>query len=93
MPIYQYKSSSSGCAVCREGIEVLQRLSDPPLTACPECGAELTRVISAPQVISGQSHVLREGHIAEHGFTQYRRVAKGKYEKTAGHGPATIGDE
>jgi hypothetical protein len=37
--------------------------------------------------------VLREGHLAKHGFTQYRKVGKGKYEKTAGKGPSTISDD
>ena len=93
MPIYEYAPTTDGCAVCRAGIERLQRLSDPPLAACPECNAPLQRVIGAPQVIAGQAHVLREGHLAKHGFTQYRKVGKGKYEKTAGKGPPTISDD
>jgi len=93
MPIYEYAPTAKGCSACRGGIEVLQRLSDPPLAACPTCGAPLERVLCAPQVVSGQGHVLREGHLAKHGFTQYRRVGKGKYEKTAGKGPPTISDD
>jgi putative FmdB family regulatory protein len=93
MPIYEYAPTTGGCAVCRAGIERLQRLSDPPLAACPECSAPLARVIGAPQVVAGQAHVLREGHLAKHGFTQYRKVGKGKYEKTAGKGPPTISDD
>lgn len=93
MPIYEYAPTTQGCPVCRAGIERLQRLSDPPLAECPACGAPLERVISAPQVIAGQAHVLREGHLAKHGFTQYRKVGKGKYEKTAGKGPAKLGDD
>jgi putative FmdB family regulatory protein len=90
MPIYKYMPTTGGCAQCRDGIERLQRLADAPLAACPECGAALERVIGAPQVVAGQSHVLRESHLAKHGFTQYRKVGKGKYEKTAGKGPDTI---
>jgi len=93
MPIYEYVPKDGGCATCREGIERLQRLSDPPLAECPDCGAPLQRVIGAPQVIAGQAHVLREDHVAKHGFTQYRKVGKGKYEKTAGKGPPTISDD
>jgi putative FmdB family regulatory protein len=33
MPIYAYK-----CADCGHEQEVLQKISDPPLTDCPECG-------------------------------------------------------
>jgi len=35
MPIYAYK-----CASCGHAKDVLQKLSDAPLTRCPECGAE-----------------------------------------------------
>jgi len=91
MPIYEYAASTTpGCATCRDGFERLQRLADAPVDVCPECGTPVHRVLSAPQVVAGQGHVLRESHVAKHGFTQYRRVGKGKYEKTAGKGPDTI---
>lgn len=93
MPIYEYVPITKGCDTCRDGIERLQRLADAPLAECPDCKAPLERVIGAPQVVAGQSHVLREGHLAKHGFTQYRRVGKGKYEKTAGKGPAKLSDD
>ncbi|NOL48663.1 hypothetical protein HKX40_00720 [Pelistega europaea] len=32
MPIYVYKCSNCGCTK-----EILQKMSDPPLTQCPEC--------------------------------------------------------
>jgi putative FmdB family regulatory protein len=93
MPIYVYRPTAPGCAACRDGIERLQRLADPPLAACPECGATLERVIGGTQVVAGQTHVLRENNLAKHGFTQYRRVGKGKYEKTAGKGPSKLSDD
>jgi putative FmdB family regulatory protein len=34
MPIYAYR-----CATCGHARDVLQKISDPVLTACPECGA------------------------------------------------------
>jgi putative FmdB family regulatory protein len=34
MPIYAYR-----CAACGHAKDVLQKLSDAPLTACPSCGA------------------------------------------------------
>jgi putative FmdB family regulatory protein len=43
MPIYEY-----GCAGCGRKLEVQQKVADPPLTTCPECGAEqLEKLISA----------------------------------------------
>ena len=35
MPIYAYK-----CGSCGHAKDVLQKLSDAPLTTCPACGAE-----------------------------------------------------
>ena len=35
MPIYAYR-----CAACGHSRDVLQKLSDAPLTICPACGAE-----------------------------------------------------
>ena len=35
MPIYAYK-----CGTCSHAKDVLQKISDAPLTVCPACGAE-----------------------------------------------------
>ena len=35
MPIYAYR-----CAACGHSKDVLQKMSDPVLSACPNCGAE-----------------------------------------------------
>ena len=35
MPIYAYR-----CASCGHAKDVLQKVSDPPLTVCPSCGAQ-----------------------------------------------------
>ena len=43
MPIYEYQ-----CQKCGNELEALQKISDAPLTDCPECGApELRKKISA----------------------------------------------
>jgi len=43
MPIYEYK-----CTSCGHSKEVLQKMSDAPLTLCPACGkAALSKLISA----------------------------------------------
>lgn len=34
MPIYAYR-----CSACGHAQDVLRKVSDPPLTICPECGA------------------------------------------------------
>lgn len=45
MPIYEYQ-----CDECGHRTEAIQRLSDPPLSDCGECGGPVRRLISAPAV-------------------------------------------
>ena len=43
MPIYEYR-----CESCGHDMEVLQKMSDDPLSVCPECGKPaLKKLISA----------------------------------------------
>jgi len=39
MPTYGYR-----CQTCQREFEMLQRMSDPPQAACPECGGAGTRL-------------------------------------------------
>lgn len=41
MPIYEYQ-----CAACGRIVEKWQKLSEPPLTVCPQCGGSLSKLIS-----------------------------------------------
>ena len=44
MPIYAYK-----CSACGFAKDVLQKISDTPLTQCPECSAEaFSKQLTAP---------------------------------------------
>ncbi len=43
MPIYEYQ-----CQKCGHRLEAIQRMSDAPLTKCPECRGKLKKLISAP---------------------------------------------
>ena len=44
MPIYEYQ-----CQACETVVEELQKVSDPPLKKCPECGKnKLEKLVSAP---------------------------------------------
>lgn len=43
VPIYEYE-----CKACRHGFESIQKISEPPLVDCPECGEpQLKKKISA----------------------------------------------
>jgi putative FmdB family regulatory protein len=41
MPIYEYI-----CAGCGKRHEIMRKITDAPLTACPECGGALKKMIS-----------------------------------------------
>ena len=44
MPIYEYE-----CRECGYRLDALQKMSDPPLSDCPECNqAGLKKLVSAP---------------------------------------------
>ena len=45
MPLYEYQ-----CTNCEERVEILQRISDPPYSHCPKCGAEMKKLLSAPAI-------------------------------------------
>ena len=41
MPLYEYE-----CGGCKKVLEVMQKFSDAPLSACPECGGGVTKLMS-----------------------------------------------
>jgi putative FmdB family regulatory protein len=41
MPLYEYQ-----CKSCAKSFELRQKFSDPPASACPECGGEVEKLIS-----------------------------------------------
>ena len=43
MPIYEYE-----CLQCGKRTELLQRMDEAPMAACPHCGGEVRKLISAP---------------------------------------------
>ncbi|HEY9420592.1 MAG TPA: FmdB family zinc ribbon protein [Thermoanaerobaculia bacterium] len=45
MPIYEYE-----CRSCGKRTEILQRMDEAPLAACPQCGGEVKKLFSAPAV-------------------------------------------
>jgi putative FmdB family regulatory protein len=69
MPIYEYR--------CEKGhtFDVLQSMSDDPLTACEVCGAPVQKVLHAPAV-----------HFKGSGFYNTDYGKGGKSKSTAGSG-------
>jgi putative FmdB family regulatory protein len=46
MPIYEYE-----CDACGKQCEVIQKITDEPLNACPECGGQMHKLISQTSFI------------------------------------------
>ncbi len=69
MPIYLYH-----CSVCNIKHEVLQKFSDSPLSACPDCGGSVTKLFTPEVGLSFKGS----------GFyiTDYVRNSNGKAEKS-----------
>ena len=81
MPLYVYeaKDPAKGCERCRGGFEITQSIKDDKLTKCPDCGAEIYRVIQAPGL--GHSKTDLHYRAKRAGFHSLKRVEKGEYEK------------
>ena len=45
MPLYEYQ-----CDACNHRFERIQKFSDPPVDACPVCGAAVRKLISSPAI-------------------------------------------
>ena len=45
MPLYEYQ-----CRKCKAHTEVMQKMSDKPLTKCRKCGGRLEKQFSAPAI-------------------------------------------
>ena len=77
MPLYDYR--------CENGhiFEVMQRMSDPPITECEQCGAPVQRVLHPPAV-----------HFKGSGFytTDYGRKKSGGAYDTASTADAKSSD-
>ena len=93
MPIYEYQASSAKCCrYCQNTFDIIQKIADEPLSLCPECHNPVERKISRPNLARPAPSLSRE-NIEKHGMTQFRKVEKGVYEKTAGKGPDFITDK
>ena len=77
--VYEVKPPAKGCARCRGGFEIVQSLKDERLSACPDCGDPVYRVIQAPGLTHSKTDLHYRAKRA--GFKCLKRVEKGEYEK------------
>jgi putative FmdB family regulatory protein len=45
MPLYEYE-----CQACGHRFEKIQKFSDPPIAACPQCGGAVEKLLSSPAI-------------------------------------------
>lgn len=95
MPFYEYITTEPGndCDYCSRPVTILQKIDDPPMRSCPYCGHVVRRMISPPSLGGTHSRAPSTSEVERAGFTQYRRIGKGVYEKSAGKGPDIIDSE
>ena len=79
MPIYGYR-----CRSCGNELEVLQRMSDPPLKTCPKCSGELAKIMYPAGVIYKGS-----GYYS----TDYKGGGKASSSNAAGNGAKSDSSE
>ena len=87
MPTYDYE-----CSGCGQAFEVFQRMSDEPLSSCPDCGAAARR-----RITGGTGFIFKgEGfYITDHRSQEYRDRAAadaGKEPATASAAKSSNGD-
>ena len=86
MPIYEYqaKDPAKCCPGCARPFEFRHGMHDPPLTACPECGRPVVRVISTCRIDTRPSvkSQLSDKNLGRLGFTKLVNEGDGKFRKT-----------
>ncbi|HAI10670.1 MAG TPA: FmdB family transcriptional regulator [Phycisphaerales bacterium] len=94
MPVYVYEVIHDDG---EEGqiFEVMQRMSEEPLTQHPTTGQPVRRIIQPPNIAtkytsSHEKKTLSNENLAAKGFTKYEKAGNGEYVKTAGEGPKMI---
>ena len=92
MPTYVYEVLDEN-GEPGERFEVVERMSDEPLTKHPETGQPVRRVF-LPFGIAGPASAIRtdrtmadDGKLEKLGFTKYVKSGDGTYDKVVGKGP------
>ncbi len=78
MPVYEYAlvAGHAGCGFCQEGINKLQKMSDEPIRACPNCGAPMERLLFLPAISTPKTNT----ELKNLGFSKLVKRDTGVYE-------------
>ena len=91
MPLYVYDVLDEHGAVC-DTFEIIQKITDSPLTLHPETGQPLRLKLQAPFVPKKTFGELPKSDLSDRnleklGFTKYKKRKQGGYDKVVGEGP------
>lgn len=78
MPIYEYQ-----CQDCNDRHEIIQRISDPPLTHCPKCGGAMKKLISSPAIQFKGSGFYKTDYASPAASSKGQNKSESKSESTA----------
>jgi hypothetical protein len=95
MPMYVYEVLDEHGDVC-DVFEIIQKITEPPLTKHPETGQTVRMSITAPFVAKKTHGELPKADLSDRnleklGFTKYKKKRGGGYDKVVGDGPAIDG--
>ena len=79
MPIYEYH-----CKTCKKDFEVLQKITDDPLAACPKCGKQVKRLISQTSFTLKGGGWYKDGSASTGGKSSSSGSSKKKSDKPSG---------
>lgn len=88
VPIYEYE-----CSECGHRVEVLQKVSDSPLTKCQKCEGKVERLVSSPAIqFKGTGWYItdyaRKGQNSSDSSTSTEKVSTSKTSRSKDSGPA-----
>ena len=95
MPTYEYQ-----CKTCNHRFETWQKMTDEPLTICPECGGHIRRVLFPAGIVfkgpgfyktdhNGNSAASSNGHNSDTGKSEDAAVGEKSEKKTPGESKST----
>lgn len=91
MPTYEYE-----CEGCQRIFEIWQRISEPPLTTCRECGGPIRRLLSpAPFILKGAGFYVNDypSESRKKAVEAEKKTSEPKEAPAAAPAPASKGSE
>jgi len=83
MPVYTYRAvdMAAGCDRCSDNFDVVHGMSEPRLERCPDCDADVQRIITGANIVQGHHYGdgLSRERLKRGGLRKLVRDDSGKY--------------